>query len=77
MSEREELLAARRRLMAVMTQIAHDVERQPPERCPYRAADDACTFPAGCRNRRRIPGRRAFRCTGASLNPAPAGHAGA
>jgi len=72
MNERESLLAARRRLMAVMAQLAADVERRRPERCPYRAADDRCTFPAACRNRRRIPAQRAFRCSGAALNPVPA-----
>jgi hypothetical protein len=77
MNEREALLAARRRLMTLMARIAADVERQPPERCPYRAADDGCTFPGACRNRRRVTPRREFRCSGAALNTSPAERRGA
>jgi len=72
MNERHQLETARRRLLAVLADIAQDAERHAGQRCPYRALDDRCTFPAACRNHRRVPGLPAFHCSGASLNTAPA-----
>jgi len=72
MSERQSLEAARRRLVAALSGIVDHATSQATERCPYRALDDRCTFPAGCRNQRPNARQDGFRCSGDRLDPAPA-----
>jgi hypothetical protein len=48
--QRDRTAAAFARLQAVLAGLVREVEARAGERCPYRAADDACTFAGGCRN---------------------------
>ena len=66
--DHEALRAARARLTALLGEIAELAGERALTRCPYRAADDGCTFGGGCRNRDR--GLRGEpHCAGGPLNP--------
>ena len=57
----------RRRLVALLREIAELAGERSLKRCPYRAARDACTFRGECGNRYRATGGKAL-CTGGPLN---------
>jgi uncharacterized 2Fe-2S/4Fe-4S cluster protein (DUF4445 family) len=60
----------RTRMLATLGRIAADVAQRSRERCPYRAAQDECTFRGPCRNRIRRSGTLV--CGGGILNSSPA-----
>ncbi len=65
------VLDARRRLVGTLGEIADTATARSLERCPYRTADDACTFHGDCRNQGGLtPG--VVLCNGTRLNPEPA-----
>lgn len=51
--ERARMAAAMQRMNDLLLDIGGDVNARMHERCPYRAADDRCTFGGGCVNQRR------------------------
>lgn len=55
-ARRERIRAALERLKETVLEIGATVEAKRGERCPYRSAQDLCTFRGGCRNKVRHPG---------------------
>lgn len=51
MSAQNRLSDLQRQLLEVLGQIEAHIARTVHERCPYRAADDSCTFNFGCQNK--------------------------
>jgi hypothetical protein len=66
MTEIERIRALQQRLRATLASISEQAELSALERCPYRAADDGCTFDFGCRN--QLPAGERARCSGVRLN---------
>lgn len=68
--DREERAARIRRALQslgeTLSDIVSSVEEKKGERCPYRNAQDECTFRGGCRNKVRRPGE-APQCGGDQL----------
>ena len=54
-ARRERIRRAYKSLGETLSSIMHSVEEKRGERCPYRAATDACTYAGGCINKRRLP----------------------
>jgi hypothetical protein len=54
--ERTRMRLAMNGLQSVLTDVATSVVSRIHERCPYRTANDHCTFAGGCVNQRRLPG---------------------
>jgi uncharacterized 2Fe-2S/4Fe-4S cluster protein (DUF4445 family) len=61
----------RARLLGMLSQLSTEIAGQARHRCPYRAAQDVCTFRGPCRNRIRVQPHSA-RCSGGPLNSGPA-----
>lgn len=51
MSRDGHMAELRVQLLDVLRQIEAHIARTAPERCPYRAAGDVCTFSFGCQNK--------------------------
>lgn len=53
LTHRARLQSALDELGAVLSEIVATAEQKNKERCPYRNAQNLCTFTAGCQNQRR------------------------
>ncbi len=67
---RQRIVAARKRLIDILSVITNDATLSAPGRCPYRGVCDACTFAYSCRNQLRDVSNQP-RCNGGTLNPEP------
>ena len=68
MSDTARVIELQARLRAALTGIIEHAEALASERCPYRAADDRCTYSYGCSNRSNRG--ELLVCSGAQLNTA-------